>query len=61
MVPHGEPSFVLKVKGDSMINERIGQGDIVYVRKQDYLDDKDNPADFAIKKLNFAQKLNSRE
>ena len=33
--------FYLKVKGDSMINERIGQGDIVYVRKQDYLDDKD--------------------
>lgn len=33
--------FYLKVKGDSMINDRIGQGDIVYVRKQDYLDDKD--------------------
>lgn len=33
--------FYLKVKGDSMINERIGQGDIVYVKKQDYLDDKD--------------------
>lgn len=33
--------FYLKVKGDSMIDLRIGQGDIVYVRKQDYLDDKD--------------------
>ena len=33
--------FYLRVKGDSMIDERIGQGDIVYVRKQDYLDDKD--------------------
>ena len=33
--------FYLKVKGDSMIDERIGQGDIVYVKKQDYLDDKD--------------------
>ena len=33
--------FYLKVKGDSMIDARIGPGDIVYVRKQDYLDDKD--------------------
>ena len=33
--------FYLKVKGDSMINLRIGEGDIVYVKKQDYLDDKD--------------------
>lgn len=33
--------FYLRVKGDSMIDERIGQGDIVYVRKQDYLDNKD--------------------
>ena len=33
--------FYLKVKGDSMIDLRIGEGDIVYVRKQDYLDDKD--------------------
>ncbi len=33
--------FYLKVKGDSMINERIGEGDIVYVRKQNYLDNKD--------------------
>ena len=33
--------FYLKVKGDSMINERIGEGDIVYVKKQNYLDDKD--------------------
>lgn len=32
--------FYLKVKGDSMINLRIGPGDIVYVKKQDYLDDK---------------------
>lgn len=33
--------FYLKVKGDSMIDLRIGQGDIVYVRKQNYLDDRD--------------------
>ena len=33
--------FYLKVKGDSMIDLRIGPGDIVYVRKQNYLDDKD--------------------
>ncbi len=33
--------FYLKVKGDSMINDRIQQGDIVYVKRQDYLDDKD--------------------
>lgn len=33
--------FYLKVKGDSMINLRIGEGDIVYVKKQDYLDNKD--------------------
>ena len=33
--------FYLKVKGDSMIDARIGQGDIVYVKKQNYLDDND--------------------
>lgn len=33
--------FYLKVKGDSMIDLRIGDGDIVYVKKQDYLDNKD--------------------
>lgn len=33
--------FYLKVKGDSMIDLRIGEGDIVYVKKQNYLDDKD--------------------
>lgn len=33
--------FYLKVKGDSMIDLRIGEGDIVYVKKQDYLDEKD--------------------
>lgn len=33
--------FYLKVKGDSMINDRIYEGDIVYVRKQNYLDNKD--------------------
>ena len=33
--------FYLKVKGDSMIDVRIGQGDIVYVKKQNYLDDND--------------------
>lgn len=33
--------FYLKVKGDSMINDRICEGDIVYVRKQDYLENND--------------------
>ena len=33
--------FYLKVKGDSMINNRICDGDEVYVRKQDYLDNND--------------------
>lgn len=33
--------FYLKVKGDSMIDLRIGDGDIVYVKKQNYLDNKD--------------------
>ena len=33
--------FYLKVKGDSMIDDRIADGDIVYVRKQDYLDNNE--------------------
>lgn len=33
--------FYLKVKGDSMTGLRIESGDIVYVKKQDYLDNKD--------------------
>lgn len=33
--------FYLKVKGDSMIDYRICEGDIVYVKKQDYIDNKD--------------------
>ena len=33
--------FYLKVKGDSMIDLRIGEGDIVYVKKQNYLDKND--------------------
>lgn len=33
--------FYLKVKGDSMIDLRIGEGDMVFVRKQNYLNDKD--------------------
>lgn len=38
---HAGEYFYLKVKGDSMIDLRIGEGDIVYVKKQDYLDNKD--------------------
>ncbi len=30
--------FYLRVKGDSMIKERIAEGDIVYVKRQDWLD-----------------------
>ncbi|MDO4500260.1 MAG: S24 family peptidase [Erysipelotrichaceae bacterium] len=33
--------FYLKVKGDSMVDERICEGDIVYVRKQDYINDNE--------------------
>lgn len=33
--------FYLKVKGDSMINDRILDGDMVYVKKQDYLNKND--------------------
>ena len=32
MVPTGEPSFVLKVKGDSMINAGIFSGDRIFVQ-----------------------------
>ncbi len=32
MVPSGEPSFVLKVKGDSMINVGIFSGDQIFVQ-----------------------------
>ena len=53
--------FYLKVKGDSMIDLRIGQGDIVYVKKQNYLDDKDigvfllDNNEVTIKKVHFDQ------
>jgi len=33
--------FYLKVKGDSMINDRIGNGDMVYVHAQDYLENNE--------------------
>ncbi len=33
MVPNGEPSFVLKVKGDSMINVGIFNGDQIFVQQ----------------------------
>lgn len=33
--------FYLKVKGDSMINDRICNGDMLYVKKQDYLNKND--------------------
>ncbi len=32
MIPNGEPSFVLKVKGDSMINAGIFNGDQIFVQ-----------------------------
>jgi len=53
--------FYLKVKGDSMIDLRIGEGDIVYVRKQDYLNDKDigvfllDNNEVTIKKVSFGK------
>ncbi len=33
MVPRGEPSFVLKVRGDSMINAGIFDGDQIFVQR----------------------------
>ncbi len=33
--------FYLKVKGDSMINDRIGEGDIVYVKSQNHLNENE--------------------
>ena len=33
IVPHGDPSFVLKVKGDSMINVGIFDGDQIFVQQ----------------------------
>ncbi len=33
--------YYLKVKGDSMIGKRIGEGDIIFVRRQNYLNDRD--------------------
>lgn len=33
--------FYLKVKGDSMIDLRIGEGDIVFCRKQNYIDNNE--------------------
>lgn len=53
--------FYLKVKGDSMIDLRIGEGDIVYVRKQDYLEEKDigvfllDNNEVTIKKASFSK------
>ncbi len=35
ILPEENIDFCLKVKGDSMINTRICDGDVVYVRKQD--------------------------
>ena len=53
--------FYLKVKGDSMIDLRIAEGDIVYVRKQNYLDDKDigvfllENNEVTIKRINYSK------
>ena len=41
-VPEDIPcDFTLKCKGDSMINARIFDGDIVYIRQQDIVDDNE--------------------
>jgi len=34
-----ECDFALRCKGDSMINARIYDGDVVFIKKQDYVDD----------------------
>lgn len=54
--------FYLKVKGDSMVDFRICEGDIVYIKKQDYLDNKDigvfllDNNEVTIKKVLFEKK-----
>ena len=51
--------FYLKVKGDSMVNDRICNGDIVYVKKQDYLSNNEigvfliDNDEVTIKHINF--------
>ena len=55
--------FYLKVKGDSMIGLRIGEGDIVFVRKQNYIYDKEigvfllDNNEVTIKKASFADNM----
>lgn len=55
----GGEYFYLRVKGDSMIEDRIGQGDIVYVKKQDYLNDNEvgvfllNNSEVTIKRIKY--------
>ena len=55
--------FYLKVKGDSMIGLRIGEGDIVFVRKQNYIYDKEigvfllDNNEVTIKKASFANNM----
>ena len=41
MIPSGEPSFVLKVKGDSMINAGIFSGDQIFVQACNIADNGD--------------------
>lgn len=42
LVPEDIPcDFTLKCKGDSMINARIFDGDIVYIRQQDIVEDNE--------------------
>jgi repressor LexA len=40
-IPHGADSFVLNVKGDSMINAGILDGDLVVIRRQEDADEGD--------------------
>lgn len=40
-IPHGADSFVLNVRGDSMINAGILDGDLVVIRRQEDADDGD--------------------
>ena len=55
--------FYLKVKGDSMIGLRIGEGDIVFVRKQNYIYDKEigvfllDNNEVTIKRASFADNM----
>ena len=62
----GEEAFSLEVKGDSMINARIYEGDRVRIRKQNHLDNNGdimavrvNGDEATLKRVYLQEKWNS--